>query len=73
MKQDELEKRLAKVAGLSLAAARDEVGEVVRRVLGSLRKGKPADLPGVGQLAAKPAGSFKSANRFAGASKTGRR
>jgi nucleoid DNA-binding protein len=65
MRQDELEKQLAKEAGLSRAAARDEVGEVVRRVLDSLRKGKATDLPGVGQLAAKRAdtGHSKAARK----------
>ena len=50
MRQNELEKRLARKAGLSPGAARDEVDEVVRRVLMSLREGKPAELPGVGLL-----------------------
>lgn len=55
MRHEELEKQLAKEAGLSRGAARDVVGEVVRGVLDSLRRGKPADLPGIGQLAPKSA------------------
>ena len=53
MRQKELEERLAEESGLTRAAARDEVAETVRRVLGALRKGKTAELPGVGRLTAK--------------------
>jgi len=55
MRQNELEKRLVEEAGLTPAAARDEVDEVVRRVLESLRKGRSAELPGVGRLTVKKA------------------
>jgi nucleoid DNA-binding protein len=53
MRQNELEKRLVEEIGLTPAAARDEVEEVVRRVLASLRKGRTAELPGVGRLTVK--------------------
>ena len=55
MRQNELEKRLAEEAGLTRAAARDEVNEAVRRVLAELRRGKTAELPGVGRLTVKAA------------------
>ena len=53
MRHGDLEKQLARESGLSRAEARDELAEAVRQVLGSLRKGKATDLPGVGQLAVK--------------------
>jgi nucleoid DNA-binding protein len=49
-RQQNLEKLLTRQAGLSPAAARDAVDEVVRRVLKSLREGRAAELPGLGKL-----------------------
>ena len=54
MKRDELARALARERRLSRAAARDQVDEVVSKVLRSLRKGQPVELPGVGRLVAKP-------------------
>jgi len=53
MKREELAKKLAREAGLSDSAARDEVDELVRNILYKLRRGQPVKLPGVGKLLAK--------------------
>lgn len=66
MRKQELEKQLAKETGLTVAAARDEVDEVVRQVLESLRKGRRTELPGLGRLTVKPAGE---ATKTGGATK----
>jgi nucleoid DNA-binding protein len=55
VRKTDLEKQLAKQAGLSPAEARDEVDELVRKVLGTLRSGRAAELPGLGRLGVKPA------------------
>jgi len=53
MKREELARTLAQQSKLSGAAARDQVDELVHRILKSLRKGEPVELPGVGKLVAK--------------------
>jgi nucleoid DNA-binding protein len=53
MKRDELAQTLAREQGLSKSEARDEVDELVHKIIGKLRQGKPVKLPGVGKLAAK--------------------
>lgn len=60
MKQADLERRLAKATGVSVASARDEVDEAVRRVLTSLRQGRDAELPGLGRLTPKASGARKA-------------
>jgi nucleoid DNA-binding protein len=57
MKREELAKTLARQTHQSGAAARDQVDELIHRILKSLRQGRAVDLPGVGKLvtdAAKP-------------------
>ena len=53
MKREELARTLARQTNLSRAAARDQVDELVSRILKSLRQGQPVELPGVGKLVAK--------------------
>ena len=55
MKREELAQTLSQQTNLSRAAARDQVDELVRRILKALRQGRPVDLPGVGKLVPKPA------------------
>jgi nucleoid DNA-binding protein len=50
MKREEIAKKLARQAGLSDSAARNEVDELVRTILQKLRKGQQVKLPGVGKL-----------------------
>jgi nucleoid DNA-binding protein len=50
MKRVEIAKKLARQAGLSDSAARNEVDELVRTILQKLRKGQQVKLPGVGKL-----------------------
>ena len=54
MKREELARKLARQNKVSSAQARDEVDEMVRKVLKALRQGLPVELPGVGRLASKP-------------------
>jgi nucleoid DNA-binding protein len=54
MKRKELAGVLAREHGLTRAAARDQVDELVHKILKSLRKGEPVVLPGVGRLVAIP-------------------
>jgi nucleoid DNA-binding protein len=56
MKREELARTLARQKNLSRAAARDQVDELVRKILKTLRQGRPVELPGVGRLVAKLTG-----------------
>ena len=47
MKREEIAKKLARKTGLSDSAARNEVDELVHRILHKLRRGQPVKLPGV--------------------------
>ena len=53
MKREELAGALAREHRLTRAAARDQVDELVHKILKALRKGEPVELPGVGRLVAK--------------------
>ena len=55
MKRIELARKLAAQNHVSRAEARDQVDEVVRKILKSLRSGQPVELPGVGRLVSQPA------------------
>jgi hypothetical protein len=48
MKKDELARRLAKDAGISTAAAADQLDEVLSGLLRRIRHGHSASLPGLG-------------------------
>ena len=50
MKKETLAQALARETRLSDAAARDQVDELVSKILKQLRRGRPVDLPGVGKL-----------------------
>src|ERR1035437_3747685 len=54
MKREELARKLAQQSRLSRAQARDQVDEMVRKILKALRKGQPVELPGVGRLVSNP-------------------
>jgi nucleoid DNA-binding protein len=56
MKREELARKLADHNRVSKAQARDQVDEMVRKILRALREGKPVELPGVGKLVSKPEG-----------------
>jgi nucleoid DNA-binding protein len=53
MKSDILTRTLARMTRVSHAAARDQVDEVVHKILKTLQKGKPVKLPGLGKLIPK--------------------
>jgi nucleoid DNA-binding protein len=63
MKREELARTLARQTNLSRAAARDEVDELVHRILKTLRKGETVELPGVGKLVARDHASVNKARR----------
>ena len=47
---EEIARELSERNQVTRAQARDEVDELVRRILASLRRGRPVELPGVGKL-----------------------
>lgn len=54
MKRVELARKLAARSKVTRAEARDQVDEAVRKILKSLRSGRPVQLPGVGRLFSDP-------------------
>ncbi len=50
MNKDQLSAKLAREAGLSRAAAADQVDTIIHDILERLRKGKPAPFPGLGKF-----------------------
>jgi nucleoid DNA-binding protein len=50
MKREELARKLAERSHVTRAEARDQVDELVRKVLKSLRAGTPVEFPGAGRL-----------------------
>jgi nucleoid DNA-binding protein len=65
MKREELARKLADHNRVSKAQARDQVDEMVRKILRALREGKPVELPGVGKLVSKAGrkGAGRSGNK----------
>jgi nucleoid DNA-binding protein len=61
MKREELARKLADQNHVSRAAARDQVDELVHKILQSLRKGQPVELPGIGRLLSKPVAGTRKA------------
>lgn len=55
MKREELARGLARQNHISSAQARDQVDEMVHKILKALREGQPVEVPGVGRLLSKPA------------------
>jgi nucleoid DNA-binding protein len=53
MKRAEIVKTLARKTGMSNSAARNEVDELVGRILHKLRRGQQVTVPGVGKLVGK--------------------
>jgi nucleoid DNA-binding protein len=56
MRKPEIARKMARQAGVSEGEAADRLDRVVREILARLRKGKQADLPGLGRLTAGPDG-----------------
>jgi nucleoid DNA-binding protein len=54
MKHDELARELAREVRLPAAAAKDQIEELVQRIVKKLRRGRPVALPGLGKLVARP-------------------
>ena len=50
MKNEDLDKALARRTRKSRAKARDEIDDLVQEILRKLRAGEPVDLPGLGKL-----------------------
>jgi nucleoid DNA-binding protein len=50
MRKAEIAKKMARAAGVSEAEAADRLDRVVRQILESLRRGRPASLPGLGEF-----------------------
>jgi nucleoid DNA-binding protein len=59
MRKPEMAKRLARQAGVSKAEAADQLDHVVHQILTKLRKGEPAQLPGLGRFVLGPQGVFQ--------------
>ena len=54
MKQSQLIRRLARATGVSNAAAADQFDHIVAQIVGRLRRGQSAKIPGLGAF---PAGN----------------
>ncbi len=54
MKQSQLIRRLARATGVSNAAAADQLDHIVAQIVGRLRRGQSAKIPGLGAF---PAGN----------------
>jgi nucleoid DNA-binding protein len=52
MKREKLTQAVARQTRVGRAAARDQVDEMVHKILRALRRGEPVDLPGLGKLVA---------------------
>ena len=50
MKKPDIAKKIAREAGLSEAEAADRLDRVVDQIVASLRRGRPAPLPGLGKF-----------------------
>jgi nucleoid DNA-binding protein len=50
MKNTDLAGRIAREAGISQAAAADQLDEVITSILKTLKRGRSAHLPGLGRL-----------------------
>ncbi len=50
MRKTQLANKLARQSGVTRAEAADQLDHVVHNIVTNLRKGKPADLPGLGQF-----------------------
>ena len=50
MKKPDIAKRMARQAGVSSGEAADRLDQVICEILGNLRKGREANLPGLGRF-----------------------
>jgi nucleoid DNA-binding protein len=50
VKREEIARTLARQKRMPQAAARDQIDELVHKILKRLRQGKPVELPGLGKL-----------------------
>jgi nucleoid DNA-binding protein len=58
MKKEQLAKRLAKVSGISTAAAADQLDGILSGILRRVRQGHSASLPGLGTFLPGPKPEF---------------
>ncbi len=58
MKKPEIARKIARRAGVTPAEAADRVDRVVRQVLSRLRRGRDAELPGLGRFTHGSDGQF---------------
>lgn len=57
MNKDQLAARLAREAGITRAAAADQLDTMIHDILARLRRGQPAPFPGLGRF--DPGGGFE--------------
>jgi len=63
MKQSSLIRRLARETGVTPAVAADQLDHLVAGIVGRLRRGQPARIPGLGAFPAGDRGQFKFASK----------
>ncbi len=56
MKKREIARQMARAAGVSEGEAADRLDAIVRDILAALRRGRGADLPGLGRFSSGPDG-----------------
>ena len=56
MTKPEISRRMARQSGVSPGEAADQLDRVVQQILRTLRRGKPAPLPGLGKFTPQPDG-----------------
>ena len=56
MRKPEIARKMARQAGVTKGEAADRLDGVVREILSRLRRGRQADLPGLGRLTTGPDG-----------------
>jgi nucleoid DNA-binding protein len=59
VKKSQLAKRLAKETGMSMAAAADELDDILATILQRVRHGHSASLPGLGTFFPGPKAEFR--------------
>ena len=56
MRREELARKLARETRTPDAAARDQIDELVHKIVQKLRRGQPVKFPGLGKLIPPPVG-----------------
>jgi len=59
MKHSDIAQQMARETGISAAEAADQLDEVVTSILKALKKGRAADLPGLGRFRRDVKGSLR--------------